>query len=136
MRMNQKIILYNYQLDRKQAKMKIWDIKYKGHIIRIDNGWRGEKLLVDGELQDEQIGFGIRSRLYGRIKSGDGKDELIKVSLGGYFSIGCIVFVDDREVFRSQAVEQITAPDKKAGAFWWVSSSVMCQISFKIKGIL
>ena len=82
--------------------MKQWRMKYKEHDIEVRNGWiKGEALLVDGELQDERIGLAVRSRLYGRIKTGSGQGEPIKVSLGGWFGIGCIVFVDDREVFRS-----------------------------------
>lgn len=82
--------------------MTQWRFKYKDHDIEVRNGWiKGEALSVDGELQDERIGFGVRSRLYGRIKSGSGQGELIKVSLGGWFRIGCIVFIDDRETFRS-----------------------------------
>lgn len=82
--------------------MKQWCFKYKEHDVEIRNGWiKGEALIVDGELQDQRIGSGTRSRLYGRIKSGQGQGELIKVSLGGWFSITCVVFIDDREVFRS-----------------------------------
>jgi len=83
--------------------MKQWRFKYKEHDVEIRNGWiRGEALIVDGELQDQRIGCGgTRSRLYGRIKSGQGQGELIKVSLGGWFIINCVVFIDDREVFRS-----------------------------------
>jgi len=82
--------------------MKQWHIKYKEHDIEVRNGWfTGEALFVDGELQDQRIGFAMRSRLYGRIKSGLGQGESIKVSLGGWFTIGCIVFIDDRETFRA-----------------------------------
>jgi hypothetical protein len=77
--------------------MKTWNIKHKGHEIRVENGWfSGERLIVDGETQDEQKGFGFRSRLWGKIKSGDGAGEPIKVALGGWFVIGCRIFVDDR----------------------------------------
>lgn len=63
--------------------MKAWEIDYKGHKVRIENTWfGGEKLFVDGELQDEQVGFDFRSRLYGRIKNRDDENESIKVLLG------------------------------------------------------
>ena len=82
--------------------MTQWHVKYKEHDIEVRNSWvKGEMLLVDGELQDARLGPGARSRLYGRIRTGQGQGELIKVSLGGWFTIGCIVFVDDREVFRA-----------------------------------
>ena len=77
--------------------MKTWNIKHKGHEIRVENGWfSGERLIVDGEIQDARRGFGVRSQLSGRIKTGDGAGELIRVSLGGWFGIGCDIFVDDK----------------------------------------
>jgi hypothetical protein len=76
--------------------MKTWNIKYKGHAIRVENGVSGERLIVDGELQDEQTGFAVRSRLWGRIRSGDGGGEVVKVSLGGWFGTDCRIFVDDK----------------------------------------
>ena len=80
--------------------MKKWDIKYKGHDIRVENGWlSGERLYVDGELQDEQVGFGLRSRLYGKVKENEGAGEDIKVSLGGWFTINCRIFIDGKLIF-------------------------------------
>ena len=77
--------------------MKTWNIKHKGHEIRVENGWfSGERLIVDGETQDGRRGFGVRSQLCGRIRGGNGEGEPIRVSLGGWFTIGCHVFVDDR----------------------------------------
>ena len=79
--------------------MKTWKIDYKGHKIKVTNSWtEGESLYVNGELQDQQIGFALRSRLYGKIKFDDGKEEMIKVSLGGWFTISCRIFVDDKLV--------------------------------------
>ncbi|MCK4294352.1 MAG: hypothetical protein KAY65_14230 [Planctomycetes bacterium] len=75
--------------------MKVWQVQYKGHDIRVENRLRGEKLIVDGKIQDEGIGMGFRSRMYGRIKNGDGAGEKIKVSLGGWFGIDCRIFIDD-----------------------------------------
>jgi hypothetical protein len=78
------------------GKMKIWQTTHKGHQIRVENGWfSGERLIVDGKAQDERRGFAFRSELSGRIKSGDGAGEPIRVSLGGWFVIGCHIFVDD-----------------------------------------
>lgn len=77
--------------------MKVWNTTYKGHPIRIENGWfSGERLIVDGETQDEQRGFAFRSQLTGRIRSGDGEGEPIRVSLGGWLAISCHIFIDDR----------------------------------------
>jgi len=82
--------------------MKKWHIKYKEHDIEIQNSWfKGEALLVDGTLQDQRIGFAVRSQLYGKIENGQGEGETIKVSLGGWFCCNCIVFINNKEVFRS-----------------------------------
>jgi hypothetical protein len=52
--------------------MKVWEVEYSDHRIRVENSWFGsEKLIVDDELQDERIDPGSRSRLYGQIKSGN-----------------------------------------------------------------
>ena len=56
-------------------------------------------MIVDGETQDEQIGFAMRSRLWGRIRSADGTVESIKVSLGGWFGISCRIFIEDKLVY-------------------------------------
>jgi len=83
--------------------MKTWNINHKGHEIRVENGWlSGERLVVDGETQDEQKGFAFRSRLWGKIKNGDGAGEAIKVSTGGWLIVGCSIFVDDKLIHSGQ----------------------------------
>ena len=82
--------------------MKVWEVNHKGHTIRVENSWFGpERLLVDGELQDDRRGIGLRSQLCGTIKNGEGAGDRIKDSLGGWFSIGCSIFVDDRLILGS-----------------------------------
>lgn len=77
--------------------MKTWEIAYKGHEIRVENrALSGERLVVDGETQDEQKGFAFRSRLRGKIVDGEGAGETIKVSLGGWFTVSCSIFVDEK----------------------------------------
>ena len=41
--------------------MKTWHIQYKGHDIRVENSFRGEKLIVDGKIQDAGIGAGLQA---------------------------------------------------------------------------
>jgi hypothetical protein len=78
---------------------KIWKVDYKGHKITVENTWfNGERLFVDGELQDEEIGFGVRAKLFGRIKSGEGAGESIKVSIGAWFNVDCRIFIDEKLV--------------------------------------
>ena len=79
--------------------MKTWSVEYKGHKIEVQNGRRdGDQLVVDGEVQDRITGFTLQSRLFGRIRSGDGQGEQIKVSLGGWFAVKCHVFADDKHL--------------------------------------
>ncbi len=76
--------------------MKAWQVQYKGHDVRVENSWfGGEKLVVDGKIQDVGMGMAMRSRLWGTIKGGEGEGERIKVSLGGWFGIDCRIFIDD-----------------------------------------
>ena len=75
--------------------MKVWQVQYKGHDIRVENHLRGEKLIVDGKIQDAGLGMGFRSRLWGTIKDGDGAGKIVKVSLGGWLRIDCRIFIDD-----------------------------------------
>lgn len=76
--------------------MKVWQVQYKGHDIRVENSYiKGEKLIVDGKIQDVGMGMGVRSRLWGTIRGGDGDGERIKVSLGGWLRIDCRIFIDD-----------------------------------------
>ena len=79
-----------------------WEFNYKGHTIEIRTRPHS-RLMVDGAVQDETVGVGTRSRLWGRIKSGDGEGEQIRVSVGshGLWSFRCAAWIDDVEVFRS-----------------------------------
>ena len=78
-----------------------WEFDYKGHKIAIRTRPHS-RLMVDGAVQDETFGFGTRSRLWGRVKSGDGAGEQIRVSVGGgWRSYTCVAWIDDVEVFRS-----------------------------------
>lgn len=75
-------------------KMQKWEINYCGNTIEVENTTFGEKLYVNGELQDEQIGINFRSRLWGQLKTG----EQIKVSIGGVFKIHCRIFINNELV--------------------------------------
>lgn len=78
----------------------VWVVKYGEHTIRVVNTWTNEKLFVDGVLQDEQVGFHLTSRLFGKVKNEEGQDEEIKVSIGSCFcSMECRIFVGDRLLY-------------------------------------
>ena len=77
-----------------------WKIKYGSHSIQVENTWNSEKLFVDGVLQDEQVGFRLSSRLFGKVKNEDGETEDIKVSIGSScLKVQCRIFVGERLIY-------------------------------------
>lgn len=75
---------------------KVFEAIFEGHRIQVENRWfTGEKLYVDGELQDENLGLAFRGTLNGRIRNKGNGSKSIKVTLGGFFSTHCKVFVDN-----------------------------------------
>lgn len=74
---------------------KVFEAIYDGHRIQVENRWfAGEKLYVDGELQDENMGLALRATLTGNLRIDSNKSKYIKVTIGGFFSIHCKIFVD------------------------------------------
>ncbi|WP_338012374.1 hypothetical protein [Alkalihalophilus pseudofirmus] len=79
---------------------KVFEATYEGRQIRVENSWfNGEKLFVDGELQDQNLGLALRSTLQGQLKTANGEFKMIKVTLGGTVKIQCKIFVDHRLVY-------------------------------------
>lgn len=76
--------------------MKIWEIIYEGSKIRVENRLCRERLYINNTLQDECSGLGDRSKLIGRLPDG----KLIKVNLGAFWSVHCVIFAEDREILR------------------------------------
>ena len=77
---------------------KIFEVMYNGHHIQVENRWfSGEKLYIDGQLQDENLGLSMRANLYGQLKN----KNRIKVSIGGVFKINCTIFVDNTLIYQS-----------------------------------
>ncbi|NTW72911.1 MAG: hypothetical protein HGA49_11815 [Eubacteriaceae bacterium] len=76
--------------------MKRWETNHSGISIVVVNRSFSEKLFVDGELQDEQVGGIVgRSRLWGRLPTG----ETVKVSVGQVFKIHCRIFINDQLIY-------------------------------------
>jgi len=70
-----------------------WLIEYEGHVLRVENTNLRETLYVDGEIQDQTVGyFAFRARLTGRLPEGGE----IKANLGTGFRYHCTIFVDNR----------------------------------------
>ena len=78
----------------------MWKVAYRGHEIVVTNAPFRERLIVDGEIQEEQTGMTFTRRvLHGQIKSGDGAGENIKVYImAGFLTVNCIILIDGREV--------------------------------------
>ncbi len=88
-----------YLKEANSIMKKTFEVMYNNHHIQVENRWfTGEKLYVDGQLQDENVGLGIRGILNGELKSSEGKQS-IKVSLGGFFKVNCRIFVENNLIY-------------------------------------
>jgi len=74
--------------------MEKWEINHNGNMITVENRTSGERLYVNGQLQDERVGLNFSSRLWGQLPTG----ESIKVSLGGWWTMQCRIFVDHKQI--------------------------------------
>ncbi|SDX48442.1 hypothetical protein SAMN05444411_10632 [Lutibacter oricola] len=75
-----------------------WLATYENVEIKVMNSWfHGEKMLVNGEVQDERFGA-FSSNLTGHLIDSKGERKNIKANLGGSFSIHCNIFVDDKKM--------------------------------------
>ena len=74
--------------------MRKWEVNHAGSVITVENRSGGERLYVNGELQDERMGFSFQSRLWGQLATG----ETVKVSIGGIFVVHCRIFVNNKLV--------------------------------------
>ena len=75
---------------------KVFEAIYDDHRIQVENRWfAGEKLYVDGELQDENLGLAFRGTLNGKLRNDTNVTKSIKVTMGGFFSIHCKIFIEN-----------------------------------------
>ena len=76
-----------------------WIAKYENTEIKITNSWfGGEKLFVNGELQDEQLNFVTPSRMTGNLTNSKGEKLNIKANVSGFFTVSCRAFVDNKKL--------------------------------------
>lgn len=76
----------------------IWTTKYENNEIKVENTWfNGERLYVNGILQDEKIGL-FSTDLTGHIINQKNERENIKVNLSGALKITCRLFINDRKI--------------------------------------
>lgn len=78
----------------------IWTAHYEGNLISIENNWfSGEKLFVNGKLQDYQVNYFSTPILTGHLIDHSGQRLGIKVNLiQSFFSVKAILFIDDSEI--------------------------------------
>lgn len=80
----------------------IWTANYENNEIKIENTWfNGERLFVNGKIQDEKFGF-FSSDLTGHIINSKNEKEIIKVNLGGFMKIECRLFINDNKIKATQ----------------------------------
>lgn len=89
------------QKKKEKVKVKkIFEITYDGHEIQVENTWlNGERLYIDGQLYDENMGLALRATLTGRLESKGGESKNIKVAIGGIVKIHCKIFVENRLIY-------------------------------------
>ncbi|RCW65804.1 hypothetical protein [Saliterribacillus persicus] len=81
---------------------KTFELNYDNCDIKIENRWfSGEKLYIDDELQDENLGLSFRGTLNGVLATPTGEKK-IKAKLGGIFRIHCKIFVDNKLIFPTE----------------------------------
>lgn len=71
--------------------MKVWEINFEGHEIRVENRTDSERLYINSKLCDEGFGIASRAKLIGKLWDG----RLVKVNIGGTFGIRCDIWVDN-----------------------------------------
>lgn len=77
--------------------MKNWKANYENNEIRIENSFKGERLLVNGKLQDEKFNL-LSSDLTGHLITENGEKKTIKVNIGGFWKIDCRLFIGDEKI--------------------------------------
>lgn len=76
----------------------IWTAIHEGNEIKIENTWfNGERLYVNGNLQDWRYGF-FSSDLTGHLMNQKNEREDIKLNIGGFFKVSCRLFINDKKV--------------------------------------
>lgn len=78
----------------------IWTAHYEGNLITVENNWfSGEKLFINGKLQDFKVSYFSPPTLTGHLYNEQGHRLALKVNfLQSFFSVKIILFVDDTEV--------------------------------------
>ena len=67
-----------------------WEYEYGENKIVVRNSFDACQLLINGKVQDAKNGLTLSADLEGELPDG----KKVKVSIGGFWTIKCSVFVD------------------------------------------
>ncbi len=88
--------------DIEKEVFKVWQLDYKGHIIRIVNAMTEEVLYINNEVVDKKSRDNIFKQVYpfvklkGEITEANGTVSKVKVKIGGLLSLNIIVKVNGK----------------------------------------
>ncbi|MGE7793559.1 hypothetical protein [Lysinibacillus fusiformis] len=86
--------------DLEKEVFKVWQLDYKGHIIRIVNAVTEEVLAINNEVVDKKSRDNMFKQIYpyvtlkGKITEADGTISTVKVKIGGLLSLNIVVKVN------------------------------------------
>ncbi|ODV55706.1 hypothetical protein [Lysinibacillus fusiformis] len=86
--------------DLEKEVFKVWQLDYKGHIIRIVNAVTEEVLYINNEVVDKKSRDSMFKQIYpyvkltGEIKEANGTISKVKVKIGGLLSLNIVVKVN------------------------------------------
>ncbi len=86
--------------DLEKEVFKVWQLDYKGHIIRIVNAVTEEVLAINNEVVDKKSRDNMFKQIYpyvtlkGEITEADGTISTVKVKIGGLLSLNIVVKVN------------------------------------------
>ncbi|WP_336633992.1 hypothetical protein [Lysinibacillus fusiformis] len=86
--------------DLEKEVFKVWQLDYKGHVIRIVNAVTEEVLSINNEVVDKKSRDSMFKQIYpyvtltGKITEGDGTISTVKVKIGGLLSLNIVVKVN------------------------------------------
>ncbi|XRD26304.1 hypothetical protein AABM34_08025 [Lysinibacillus fusiformis] len=86
--------------DLEKEVFKVWQLDYKGHIIRIVNAVTEEVLAINNEVVDKKSRDNMFKQicpyvtLKGEITEADGTISTVKVKIGGLLSLNIVVKVN------------------------------------------
>lgn len=83
--------------------MRHWEANYKGHHIRVENELLGERLIIDGVVQDAPKGLASRRTLHGTVTDASGSTEPVVLELaeGTDEAAACRITIGGQAVYSS-----------------------------------